>query len=164
MRSDEWILVEDAFTETVSVSSLHESISDLASSIIQISELKSMDILLNDQSLSGQQGICACAGDFEDAQETPTPTTGVLLVSEPADEEEDFSSFRFLTDNELRGTNRTFAVLNIISPRIDPELGRLAAPKLRAGNLVGCIYKPDLEAVRVSQRVRERASLLLKAH
>ena len=163
MRSDEWILVEDAFTETASVSSVPESIVDIASLAIRVAEVQPTDLLLSDQSEVAHGEIRACGDNFKGTQEESCALTEFRILGDVCDSDDRPTPTAFVRA-DLRGSIRVFSTLSIISPRIDPVLGRLAAPKLRARGLVGCIYKPDVEDLRACRRFRERASLLLKAN
>ena len=163
MRSDEWILVEDAFTEPLSVFHSRNSISDVPPVVVSIDNWDTTDLLLSDKSILEGEQLSACSERFEAIQEEPANMIAVSLLEDVGlvqNESETCSPVQV----DLRGFIRKFTTLNIISPRIDPELGRLAAPKLRAGNLVGSIYRPDIESVRVTKRFRDRASILLRAN
>ncbi len=162
MRSDDWILVENAFAETLSNSSAPES--------LVVEHESSPD----DSDVSFGCFTCGnplTVGDYTGAchEESDKLINGDLDISEFDNQDPpDFSALTVLAPSSFTsnffGERREFSTLSIMSPRIDPELGRLAAVNLRAGNLVGCIYKPDVELQRTSQRFKERASMLLKAN
>jgi|LauGreDrversion4_2_1035121.scaffolds.fasta_scaffold34601_4 hypothetical protein len=162
MRSDDWILVENAFAETLSSSSFQESLV-----IVHTGQPDELDGLFryvtSDITPPLSDYIGACDGDCNEL------INGDLQITELVDPvNSDVSaskvSVRVLLAENIGCRNRPFSTRGIMSPRIDPELGRLAAVNLRAGNLVGCIYRPDIESQRTSQRFRERASMLLKAN
>ena len=163
MRSDEWILVEDAFAETLSVSSLPDSITDIPAVLISSQELHDTELFLSDKSVLWCDPNPTCNHNFGSTQEVPQSLiTFDVLVNQERETADKIKPAFIQTD--LRGSIRRLSTLNIISPQIDPELGRLAAFKLRAGNLVGSMYKPDMEFIQVNRRIKDRASMILKAY
>lgn len=162
MRTEEWILVEDTFTDSLSVSSLPESLGDVDVTILQIRERDFPDLLQTMIHPEYQERLDACYDGNQISEEEHDNLNVDIEIQKPSII--DVPSLVARKHFELHRPIRMLSKLSIISPRIDPKLGRLAALHLRAGNLVGCIYKPDIDAQRSSLRFKDRASLLLKAN